>query len=382
MDRGTAPWPRSGPKGARTRTGLRSRTGAGQRHQPWYGNSLVYRGLVPESEWQRMRCPFQDGEFPFPVKYGYAVAGRGRGRTGGAGRRARLLPSSSPKPLHGTRRSGLCVAQGFADRARGSGAPDGDGAQRLLGWSAAARRQDRRGRRRRHRLSRRLSRGKASGHVRHPDRSRAGACRCRRRPRRRLRLARRRVAPELRSRVSRLGRRRRPQSGTHPCRIRGDSDRTQLVWRQGGPGASGRGLSQPAPDAAQLPGGIIVARPAPALGPAAPDGTCDLAFGRCQARRAHQSARRHSKNCPASCRGSSASPAHSAISCAIPAVEESHVRRRSSRPHHDRSSFPGEVFGPAQRLHGATFVVDVAFFRPNGSIRTGSSSTSGARTRR
>ena len=26
-------------------------------------------------------------------------------------------------------------------------------------------------------------------------------------------------------------------------------------------------------------------------------------------------------------------------------------------------SLPGEVFGPAQRLHGATFVVDVAFLR-------------------
>ena len=26
-------------------------------------------------------------------------------------------------------------------------------------------------------------------------------------------------------------------------------------------------------------------------------------------------------------------------------------------------SLPGEVFGPAQRLHGATYVVDVAFFR-------------------
>ena len=26
-------------------------------------------------------------------------------------------------------------------------------------------------------------------------------------------------------------------------------------------------------------------------------------------------------------------------------------------------SFDGEVFGPAQRLHGATYVVDVAFFR-------------------
>ena len=26
-------------------------------------------------------------------------------------------------------------------------------------------------------------------------------------------------------------------------------------------------------------------------------------------------------------------------------------------------SFKGAVFGPAQRLHGATYVVDVAFFR-------------------
>jgi len=26
-------------------------------------------------------------------------------------------------------------------------------------------------------------------------------------------------------------------------------------------------------------------------------------------------------------------------------------------------SFKGEVFGPAQRLHGATYVIDVAFFR-------------------
>ena len=28
-------------------------------------------------------------------------------------------------------------------------------------------------------------------------------------------------------------------------------------------------------------------------------------------------------------------------------------------------SLPGEVFGPAQRLHGATFVVDAAFFADN-----------------
>jgi threonine dehydrogenase-like Zn-dependent dehydrogenase len=37
--------------------------------------SLVFRGEVPQSEWRRMRCPFQEGEFPAPVKYGYSAVG-------------------------------------------------------------------------------------------------------------------------------------------------------------------------------------------------------------------------------------------------------------------------------------------------------------------
>ncbi|HEX3410979.1 MAG TPA: zinc-binding alcohol dehydrogenase [Stellaceae bacterium] len=37
--------------------------------------SLVFRGEVPESEWRRMCCPFQAGEFPAPVKYGYSAVG-------------------------------------------------------------------------------------------------------------------------------------------------------------------------------------------------------------------------------------------------------------------------------------------------------------------
>jgi hypothetical protein len=37
--------------------------------------TLVFRGDVPPSEFQRMRAPFQDGEFPAPVKYGYANVG-------------------------------------------------------------------------------------------------------------------------------------------------------------------------------------------------------------------------------------------------------------------------------------------------------------------
>ena len=38
--------------------------------------SLVFRGLVPPSQWLAMRCPFQQGDFPGPVKYGYASVGR------------------------------------------------------------------------------------------------------------------------------------------------------------------------------------------------------------------------------------------------------------------------------------------------------------------
>ncbi len=36
---------------------------------------LVLEGRVPETEWQRMRAPLQEGEFPHPVKYGYAAVG-------------------------------------------------------------------------------------------------------------------------------------------------------------------------------------------------------------------------------------------------------------------------------------------------------------------
>ncbi len=37
--------------------------------------SLVFRGEVPASQWQAMRCPFQEGGFPAPVKYGYCSVG-------------------------------------------------------------------------------------------------------------------------------------------------------------------------------------------------------------------------------------------------------------------------------------------------------------------
>jgi NADPH:quinone reductase-like Zn-dependent oxidoreductase len=37
--------------------------------------SIVFAGRVPASQARVMRCPFQDGDFPAPVKYGYASVG-------------------------------------------------------------------------------------------------------------------------------------------------------------------------------------------------------------------------------------------------------------------------------------------------------------------
>jgi threonine dehydrogenase-like Zn-dependent dehydrogenase len=37
--------------------------------------ALVFHGRVPPTEYQRMRAPFQSGDFPAPIKYGYASVG-------------------------------------------------------------------------------------------------------------------------------------------------------------------------------------------------------------------------------------------------------------------------------------------------------------------
>ena len=38
--------------------------------------ALVFQGRVPPGEYERMRAPFQSGDFPGPVKYGYVSVGR------------------------------------------------------------------------------------------------------------------------------------------------------------------------------------------------------------------------------------------------------------------------------------------------------------------
>lgn len=50
---------------------VRSRYGAVSRGT----EVLVFQGRVPPSEYARMRCPHQSGEFPGPLKYGYSNVG-------------------------------------------------------------------------------------------------------------------------------------------------------------------------------------------------------------------------------------------------------------------------------------------------------------------
>lgn len=68
------------PDGAELR--IRARFGAISRGT----ERLIFEGRVPDTEFERMRAPFMDGTFPYPVKYGYSIVGTvedgpGRGRT-------------------------------------------------------------------------------------------------------------------------------------------------------------------------------------------------------------------------------------------------------------------------------------------------------------
>lgn len=62
--------------------------------------ALVFRGEVPPSQTEAMRAPFQEGDFPGPVKYGYASVGRVEEVSG-------PLPSFFPSEVAG--RSVFCL---------------------------------------------------------------------------------------------------------------------------------------------------------------------------------------------------------------------------------------------------------------------------------
>jgi threonine dehydrogenase-like Zn-dependent dehydrogenase len=59
--------PEPGPQDVLVRT-LRTAVSRGT-------ETLVFRGGVPKNQYDVMRCPFQEGDFPAPVKYGYLSVG-------------------------------------------------------------------------------------------------------------------------------------------------------------------------------------------------------------------------------------------------------------------------------------------------------------------
>ena len=112
--------------------------------------ALIAAGRVPESEYTRMRAPFMDGAFPFPVKYGYATVGRvvaapeDRAATCSAAPSSRCYPHQTMFDVpagHGGAAAGRRAAA-----ARDAFGQHGDGAERDLGRRAGAVRLRRGGR--------------------------------------------------------------------------------------------------------------------------------------------------------------------------------------------------------------------------------------------
>ena len=155
--------------------------------------TLVFRGGVPPDQYAAMRAPFQEGDFPGPVKYGYLSVGaveQGppelRGRTVFClypHQTAYVVPSGAVSVVPG----------GRATRPRRARRHRRDRGQRPLGRGAAGRRP---GHGRRRRDGRLLRRAPAE-----PDPGRPGHARGRRcRPGRRRRRARRRLRAAVRRR--------------------------------------------------------------------------------------------------------------------------------------------------------------------------------------
>ena len=67
--------------------------------------TLVFRGGVPPSQYVAMRAPFQEGDFPGPVKYGYLNVGaveQGPPELRGRTTRTRVLRRTRPMRRLGT----------------------------------------------------------------------------------------------------------------------------------------------------------------------------------------------------------------------------------------------------------------------------------------
>ena len=222
--------------------------------------TLVFRGGVPPGQYAAMRAPFQEGDFPGPVKYGYLNVGaveQGppelRGPHG-------LLPVPAPDGLRGAGRRRDRRARRRAARARRARRHRRDRCQRPVGRAAAGRRSRRRGRRRDGRLLRRPPARPVPGGRGHARRRRRVTGRGRGRARRRLRAAGRR-----RGRV-RPGRAHERDVGrtavlARPARARGHGARAQLVRRRRGAALAGRRVPLAPARAPRQPGGDGVPGP-------------------------------------------------------------------------------------------------------------------------
>ena len=65
--------------------------------------ALVFRGGVPPAQYASMRAPFQEGDFPGPVKYGYLSVGAVEAGAAGAARAARSSASTRTRPATSSR---------------------------------------------------------------------------------------------------------------------------------------------------------------------------------------------------------------------------------------------------------------------------------------
>ena len=130
------PLPRAGPgRRARPDAPLRRSAGAPRR---WSST-----GGCPASQYDAMRAPFQEGDFPGPVKYGYLSVGVVEHGPPALLGTHRLLPAPPPDGVRRARAAVTVVPPGVPGGAGGARGPRRDGRQRALGRRAARRRPGR-----------------------------------------------------------------------------------------------------------------------------------------------------------------------------------------------------------------------------------------------
>ena len=194
--------------------------------------SLVFGGRVPPSQYDAMRAPFQDGDFPGPVKYGYLNVGRVEEGPADLRRPRRSSACIRTRRRTSSRRGGRPCAGRRTRGPRRAGRHRRDRGQRAVGRAAPARRPRGGGRRRRPRAA--ASRGwrravpgtrgdagrrRSVPRRRWPPRS-AWTSRCRTRP------------PAARPRRPHERHVGRPAALPRPARAGGDGARAQLVRRR------------------------------------------------------------------------------------------------------------------------------------------------------